>query len=361
MEFWKRVHFFITSDCNERCRFCFKPDFECKDKENIGRIVNTLATNGVKEVIITGGEPLLVKNLDRYLRTLHDSEIYTAIHTNATLLNKKIIEDISEIVDEIDIPLDSINRKKQEYLRKKDCLPQIKEVLKRLQDKDIKIGMHTVANRLNIDEIPEIYDFLLKYNFDNWRIYEFNPDIIHDRFKDKGRYMEIEELRGCLGEEFDGGSNSFFGDFLLAEEKMLKYKDKRVQFVGISDYDRNPYFFVNSLGDVSLATWFSQKRKIIGNILNEGFNKVKDRAKRKYNDGIGFDEKSFIETMQDQPLFARAAYEGNYFSEELEEIEEQYHDKFYRLSKLYLARIKRQGYAKKDAELAFDYYPMSIT
>lgn len=349
MEFWKRVHFFVTSECNERCRFCFKPEFICKGKENIETIVNLLASNGVKEVVMTGGEPLLVKDIYRYLRILHDSGIYTAVHTNATLLTENRIESLSEVVDEIDIPIDSINRKKQEYLRKKDCLPKVKQVLKSLQDKELKIGIHTVANSLNINEIEDIYKFLLKHRFENWRIYEYNPDIISDRFVDIERYREIEELRGLYSQEFDGGVNSFFAEFLLAEEKMLKFKDKRIQFVGVSDYNREPYFFVNSLGEVSLATWFSQKRKTIGNILYEGFKHVKKKAKEEISKGPFFDEEGFIETMQDQPLFVRAAWNGNFDNEELEELNEEYYEKFNHLTHIYLERIIRQGYAPKEA------------
>jgi len=133
---------------------------------------------------------------------------------------------------------------------------------------------------------------------------------------------------------------------------MSRYKDKRVQFVGVSDYNRAPYFFLDSNGEVYLATWFSQARKPIGNLLTEGFRKVKNRAIGEYSKGPLYDEEAFIETEQCQPLWARAAWEGNFFSEELEDLNPKYYDKFRHLSDLYLTRIKKQGKAPINAELA---------
>lgn len=58
MEFWQRVHWFVTSKCNQKCRFCFKPNLESEDSSKIETLSETLTENKVKEVIFTGGEPL---------------------------------------------------------------------------------------------------------------------------------------------------------------------------------------------------------------------------------------------------------------------------------------------------------------
>jgi len=350
MEFWKRVHWFFTSQCNERCRFCFKPDFDCGSANTAEALTDMLVDNKVREVIFTGGEPLLSKSLDASLETLHNNSIDTSIHTNATLLTSARIRDLTSLLDEIAIPLDSVNRTTQEYLRKRDCLPQIKKVLRQLQDMIVRIGIHTVATSLNIKDIPQIYDFLCKGRFDYWRIYEFNPEIVFDRMQSVSRFQEIEMLRGTKATISNGGVNCLFADFLLMKEQMARQRDKRVQFVGISDYDRAPYFFLNSNGDVYFATWFSQARKPIGNLLTEGFRKIRNRAAEEYSKGPLYDEEAFIETEQDQPLWARTAWEGNYFSEELD-VDPKYYGKFRHLSELYLTRIKRQGKVPRNAEL----------
>lgn len=352
MEFWKRMHWFLTSKCNEKCRFCFKPDFDCNDLENGETLAGLLAGNNVQEIIFTGGEPLLSKSLEAILRVLADAGVDTSIHTNAMLLNPRRLKGLATLTNEIAIPIDSVDRKTQEYLRKIDCLPQDKKVLGQLQDMDVRIGIHTVATAINIKHIPQIYDYLCKGRFDYWRIYEFNPNLVSDRFKSVSRFKEVEKLSGKKATTSDGGVNCLFADFLLMEEQMAKYRDKKVQFVGVSDYDRTPYFFLDSNGDAYLTTWFSQGRKPIGNLLRESFRKIRNRAIREYSKGPLFDEGAFIETEQDQPLWRRAAWDGNLFIEELEDIGPRYYERFRYLSRLYLDIIKKQGKAPMDAELA---------
>ncbi|MGV8152649.1 MAG: radical SAM protein [Candidatus Nanoarchaeia archaeon] len=353
MEFWKRVHWFLTSKCNEKCRFCFKPNFDLSNLGNEKTLSKVLADNYVKEVVFTGGEPLLSKSLEPSLEILANSLVDTSIHTNAMLLDFKLLKRLVKLTNEIAIPIDSMDKRTQEYLRKIDCLPKVKRVLEELQDSDIRIGIHTTATAINVDHIPQIYDFLCNRRFDYWRIYEFNSNLVSDRFTNLSRFKEVEKLKGKNSTKSDGGVNSLLADFLLIEEKMSKHKDKRVQFVGVSDYNRAPYFFLDSNGDTYLATWFSQARKPIGNLLRENFRKVKNKAIREYSKGPFFDEDSFIETENNQPLFARASWQGNIFVEELQDLNPRYCERFIHLSSLYLERIKKQGKAPYEAELQF--------
>ncbi len=356
MKFWERVHWFFTSKCNQQCRFCFKPDFDSSSSESQLILSRLLADNHIKEVIFTGGEPLLSNSLEASLEILSKAGIYTSIHTNANLLNPKRLSDLVALTDDIAIPLDSTDREVQAYLRKSDCLPQIENVLSQLQAYDIKIGIHTVATSVNISHVPQIYESINKGRFDYWRIYEFNPEIVSDKFNSAARFREVQKLskRSLTGRNIDysdGGVNCLFADFLLMEETMSKHKDKRIQFVGISDYDRTPYFFLDSKGDVYLAVWFSQGIKPIGNLLLEGYKKVKGKAIKEYAEGPLYDEDAYIETIEDQPLWVRTVWEGNYHNKELDDVKPRYHKKFEHLSELCLNRMKKQGKVPKDTEL----------
>lgn len=353
-DFWKTVHWFATSACNENCVYCFKPEFKNEDSEqNTTEIAKTLVAGGVEKVVFTRGEPFLLKSLDAGLETLKQGGLDVSIHTNATLLTPKRIKELLRLVDEIAIPVDSLDRSLQTYLRQKDCLPKVKQVFKQLQDLEVRIGIHTVATPLNIDHIPQIYKFLSKNRFDYWKIYEFNPDLVSDRFQNVPRFTEIESLRGQIPTTEDGGVNCLFADFLLTEEQIFKHKDKGVQFVGVSDYNREPYFFLTTAGDVYFCNWFLQgKRKHIGNILEESFETVREKAIEADRQGPLFDEESFVDAINDRPLWVRTAWEGNYFSEELEDIDPIHYEKFGHLTTLSLNRLKRQGAAPEDAELA---------
>ena len=120
-----------------------------------------------------------------------------------------------------------------------------------------------------------------------------------------------------------------------------------MQFVGVNDYDRAPYFFLDSNGNVYLATWFSQGRRHIGNLLTGGFEEIRNRAIKEYSKGPLYDEDAFIETEQNQPLWVRAAWKGNLFSEELGDIDPKYYNRFRHLSELYSNRIKNKEKLQK--------------
>lgn len=359
MEFWQTVHWFVTSKCNLNCMYCFKPNFTSHiSKKRVNKLAEIIAANPIKKVIFTGGEPLLVEHLFDILKVLKDAGIYTIVHTNAMRSDNKRIKELSTLVDDIAIPIDTTKREVQAKLRRKDCLPHLKMVYRQLQNEDIAIGIHTVATSLNISDIPLIYNFLQQGRFDYWRIYEFNEDLVHDRFKNVKRFKEVRTLKGISPNSkktvdySDGGILSLFARFLLMEEYMCRHNDPRIQFIGVSDYNRRPYFFLDSQGDVHFSNWFSQgRRAYMGNIIREGFQKVKDKAVKANMQGPLFDEEAYVETMNDSPLWARAAWEGNYDAEELEQIDDRYKDRFLHLRTLYFNRQKRLGQIPKKAKL----------
>jgi len=354
-DFWKTVHWFATSKCNEQCVYCFKPEFEHTDTEkNTSQVAKTLVASGVEKVVFTGGEPLLLKSLDTGLEVLKGGGIDISIHTNSTLLTPKRTQSLAGIANEIAIPLDSLDRQTQANLRKTDCLPAFYKAFERLQEKEIRIGIHTVATSANIQHIPQIHEFLKGKKFNYWKVYEFNADLARQRATTVEEYQKIQILENPPATTEDGGVNCLFADFLLEEEKLTS-QDPRIKFVGVRDYNRDPYFFLTTTGDVYYCNWFLQgKRKGIGNIVTEDFETVKKRIIEADEQDPLFDEDSFVDAENDLPLWARAAWQGNYFPEELKDVEQDYHERFIHLSQLYLQRLIKQEAAPADAEVCFE-------
>ena len=87
----------VTDRCNFRCTYCmpkevFGKDFPYLEKnhimtfEEIDRIVGIFTGLGVTKVRLTGGEPLLRKNLSELVSILSMREIELALTTNGVLL-----------------------------------------------------------------------------------------------------------------------------------------------------------------------------------------------------------------------------------------------------------------------------------
>ena len=156
----------VTENCNLKCIYCiddnilntYKNDILSDDE--IVKIATECASLGIKKIRITGGEPLVRKNIENLIYRLNNikeiEEIY--ITTNGVLLNDKI-----EILKEngltgVNISLDSLNKDRLKKLTKFD---KLKEVLLSI-DKALELGLKVKINTVIVDDInkDEIIDFV---------------------------------------------------------------------------------------------------------------------------------------------------------------------------------------------------------
>lgn len=93
----KAVQWSITGFCNAKCRHCFitKSQHAHKDitTDEMLKIIDELDRHNVKKISITGGEPLLRKDLPLMLEELYKRDMnISAVSTNGFLLNDQMIE-----------------------------------------------------------------------------------------------------------------------------------------------------------------------------------------------------------------------------------------------------------------------------
>ncbi len=111
----------VTDRCNHRCRYCmprehFGPNYQYLPRseilsfEEIARIARIFVALGVRKLRLTGGEPLLRKDLHKLielLRTLGDIDI--AVTTNGSLLSEQAERLAEAGLDRITVSLDSLD------------------------------------------------------------------------------------------------------------------------------------------------------------------------------------------------------------------------------------------------------------
>jgi GTP 3',8-cyclase len=102
----KDLRISVTDRCNFRCTYCmpkeifdsnykYLPHADLLSFEEITRIAKSFIALGVEKIRITGGEPLLRKNIERLieqlsaLKTLEGKEIDLTLTTNGSLLARK--------------------------------------------------------------------------------------------------------------------------------------------------------------------------------------------------------------------------------------------------------------------------------
>ncbi len=334
------VHWYLTNRCNLSCAYCFKENSP-KIPPN-KELAEELVKNNVKKVTIGGGEPLLCENLEEILHILKRENTYVSLHTNGILLNKNKIKDLSELLDDIAIPIDSTKRRVQKVLRGKEFMntfEKIPEISSEIKKQGLGLGYHTVFTSLNSSNIQNLYDNIKP--FDYWRIYQFNEDLAMKNSieeNNKNKYKKITKLSD-YGTPEKGYTDSLFAKFLLTEEE-LKEKEN-VEFVPIRE-KTNPYAFLDNSGDISFYSWFStRERRKIGNIFEDGFPKIRKKLEDLKNKNWELDNKSeeeFINSSLNKPLWARF-YDGQYFQKEIEKIDQEYIEDFLKLVGIYKERF----------------------
>src|SRR5213075_2790568 len=111
----------ITDRCNFRCVYCmpkevFGRDYPFLDRrelltfEEIARVVGVFAALGVRTVRITGGEPLVRRNVEHLVELLHEIPgLELALTTNGSLLPQKAEALARAGLDRVTVSLDSVD------------------------------------------------------------------------------------------------------------------------------------------------------------------------------------------------------------------------------------------------------------
>ncbi|AZV46079.1 GTP 3',8-cyclase MoaA [Nautilia sp. PV-1] len=203
----------VTSRCNFRCLYCMpNTPFEWEPHENILRyeemfeFLKLAIDEGIKKIRITGGEPLLRKDLDVFVKMLHDykPDLDLALTTNGYYLKEyaKVLKDAG--LKRVNMSLDSLKPEVAARIAQKDMLKRVMEGLDEALDAGLKVKLNTVVmNGINDGEIVDLLDFAKSKNviirfiefMENERAYpgikRVDSKIILDKIKEKYSFKEL--------------------------------------------------------------------------------------------------------------------------------------------------------------------------
>jgi len=159
----KKVVWELTEQCQQNCNNCCNthrrggPEFSIEQAQFV---VDELLQLGIKHVVLTGGEPLLCKELFGIIELIRSVNISVSICTNGMLLGKFAKKIKACGVSKVIVSLDTLVPDLYDYLRgTHNALSVVlKSIDTAISDK-IRISIHTVVSESNIFEIP----CLLKY------------------------------------------------------------------------------------------------------------------------------------------------------------------------------------------------------
>jgi len=172
----KDLRISVTDRCNFRCTYCMPFDeYEWFDKkeiltfEEIARLANLFVQLGVDKIRLTGGEPLLRRDLEKLIRKLSSLSGLEdlCLTTNGSLLAEKISVLKSAGLRRINVSLDTLNPEKFARIRRRGDLAKVLEGLFAAKSYGLDpIKVNAVIERgVNDDDIVDLVEFSRKNGF----------------------------------------------------------------------------------------------------------------------------------------------------------------------------------------------------
>ncbi len=124
----------VTDRCNFRCQYCMPAEglpwlerVEILTFEEIERLVRLLAGLGIRDVRLTGGEPLVRRDFPRLVAMLAGVEGIAdlSVTTNGYLLERDAEALAAAGIDRVNVSIDSLARDRFFEITRRDSLPQV--------------------------------------------------------------------------------------------------------------------------------------------------------------------------------------------------------------------------------------------
>ena len=150
------VRISVTDRCNLRCIYCMPEDgiqmMQHEDiltYDEIVRVCRIFAVMGIKYIRLTGGEPLVRRDMLRLIKSIKAVEGIekVTLTTNGVLLSG-MIQDLKDSgIDGINISLDSLDRETYTHMTRYDCLQQVMEGINEALRLQIPVKINCVSMR----------------------------------------------------------------------------------------------------------------------------------------------------------------------------------------------------------------------
>ncbi|WP_226002673.1 radical SAM/SPASM domain-containing protein [Paenibacillus sp. BJ-4] len=167
----------ITSRCNINCVYCHNKDHlnredDMKTEKIISLIHELKGKFPINKILITGGEPLLCKDIVKIVESITRLDIKADMVTNGMLLTEDMADKLIRAgLKRIRLSIDGFEEH-TEY-RKGSSYKQLWDIAALLvQRNDINVCIHTVCSPHNVENLYNVYEKILQIGAHRWRIFD---------------------------------------------------------------------------------------------------------------------------------------------------------------------------------------------
>jgi len=197
----------VTDRCDFRCTYCMSEDMEFLPKkdvlslEELDRLCNTFIDLGVKKLRITGGEPLVRKNIMQLFsnlgKKLGQGLEELTLTTNGSQLDRYAKDLFDNGVRRINVSLDSLEKNKFKKITRIGDLDKVIKGIMAAKKAGLKIKINTVAlKEINDNEILNLVNWCGENKFSLTFIEVMPMGAIGEKRADQ--YMPLTEVKSLI-------------------------------------------------------------------------------------------------------------------------------------------------------------------
>ena len=235
----------LIERCNLRCSYCMpeegvelSPKSHLMTYEEIYEIANTFVKHGVTKIRLTGGEPLIRKDIPIILEKLASLPVELSITSNAVIIDKFIDVLKANGVNKINVSLDSLDSEKFKHITRRDQFKKVYNNILLLVKEGFTVKINAVLMKdFNDNEIIDFINFTKDLPV-SVRFIEFMP---FDGNKwDMSKMVSYAEVMDYVNEAFTKDEVERIQDAPNDTSKNYKIKGYKGSFAIISSVT-NPF------------------------------------------------------------------------------------------------------------------------
>jgi len=166
--------------CNLTCKHCYSisADRDFPGELSTGevfQVMDDLHAFGVPVLILSGGEPLLRRDIFDVSRRAKSMGFYVGLSTNGTLIDEQNIDAIEELgYDYVGVSIDGMRETHDRFRRKQGAFDASMKGIRLCLERGIKVGLRFTMTQDNAPELPELLELMNAQGIDKFYLSHLN-------------------------------------------------------------------------------------------------------------------------------------------------------------------------------------------
>jgi 12,18-didecarboxysiroheme deacetylase len=228
----------VTRACNLKCVHCYAKAIDRKSEGELSHeqglsLIDDLAAFGAPVILFSGGEPLMRPDLVTLASYAVNRGMRAVISTNGTLITKDKAKELKAVgLSYVGVSLDGMEEVNDRFRGKKGAFKAAMAGIRNCQEVGLKVGLRFTINRMNMAEVPRIFDLLEEYKI---------PRVCFYHLVYAGRGSQL------MKEDLDHGETREVVGLIIDRTRDLHDRGITKEVLTVDNHADGPYLYLRML------------------------------------------------------------------------------------------------------------------